>query len=82
MTKQEARRILGVGDSLEECAARGLDHLLKARVWFQIAGSRRTVARIDKIRDSARGAVRAAGYRQRRLERVGKDGNATLQGRR
>lgn len=47
----------------------GLQKLLAARAWFKLAGSSRTVARVDAAISSARGAVRAAGYRDRRGSR-------------
>jgi hypothetical protein len=50
----------------EGLAHQGLEALFVARAWFKQAGSSRTLARIDAAISSARGAVRAAGYRDRR----------------
>lgn len=50
----------------EQWAAKALEYLLLARTAAKNAGSRRAIVRIDEAISSARGAVRAAGYRDRR----------------
>lgn len=60
-------------NSLERKASDALGHLRIARELLKQAGSRRTVAKLRTIMDSAEGAVRAARYRDMRLARVGEE---------
>jgi hypothetical protein len=50
-------------------AREGMAKLQHARDWFRAAGSAHMVAKISALMDSARGAVRAADMRERRLAR-------------
>jgi len=53
--------------SKERLAMVALAHLLDARALLVAAGSRQTLKRIDMAISSARGAIRAAGYRDSRV---------------
>lgn len=71
-----AQRRLNMEDlnsTREQLATMALTHLRAARDLLQQAGSRRTLAKLRTIMDSAEGAVRAAHYRDMRLARHGEE---------
>ncbi len=65
---QKLRKLLAGDKSLtkEEAARLGLLHLAAARDLMKEAGAKRTLARLRSTISSAKGAIRAAGYRMNR----------------
>lgn len=71
--KKGVKRIqpeLSGGWNLVADAQNGLALLLTARDMFKRAGSSSTLARVNYAIASARGAVRAASYRETRMQRA------------
>jgi hypothetical protein len=56
------------GASKRAFAQQALDHLMAARDALRAAGASRTLERLSQTISSAKGAVRAAGYRDQRAE--------------